>query len=46
MQLFIPIRVYGDTVVEPKENHTVVLSNPSGAIIADGEGVGGIRNDD
>ena len=36
----------GDTTVEPNETFFVNLSSPSGATIADGQGVGTIVNDD
>jgi hypothetical protein len=42
----VNVPVVGDTVVEPDETFTVTLSNPSGANIGDGQGVGTIRNDD
>ena len=42
----ISIDVYGDTRFEPDETFRVVLANPTGATIADGTGVGTIRNDD
>lgn len=38
--------VYGDTYKEPDETFFVNLSSPSNATIADGQGVGTIRNDD
>jgi hypothetical protein len=40
------VTVNGDTTVEPNETFTVNLSTPSGATIADGQGVGTITNDD
>src|SRR5882724_13302005 len=40
------VTVNGDTVVEPDETFFVNLSNPSGATIGDGRGVGTIQNDD
>ncbi len=42
----ISVNVNGDTAVEPDETFIVNLSNPSGATIADGQGVGTITNDD
>jgi hypothetical protein len=42
----ITVLVNGDTAVEPDETFFVNLSNPSGATIADGQGVGTITNDD
>jgi hypothetical protein len=42
----VSVPVVGDTVVEPDETFTVILANPSGANIVDGQGVGTIRNDD
>jgi DNA-binding protein len=42
----IAISVKGDTKNEPNETFAVVLSNPSGATLADSSGVGGILNDD
>ncbi|MGQ0621593.1 MAG: Calx-beta domain-containing protein [Panacagrimonas sp.] len=38
--------VRGDTTGEPNETFFVNLSNPVGATIADGHGIGTIRNDD
>jgi CSLREA domain-containing protein len=40
------INVNGDTAYEGNEQFFVNLSNPSGATIADGQGVGAITNDD
>lgn len=40
------VTVNGDTTVEPNEKFSYVLSNPFGATIADGTGVGTIVNDD
>jgi len=40
------VQVLGDTVDEPDEDFFVDLSNPSGATIADGRGVGTITDDD
>ena len=37
---------WATAVVEPDESFTVDLSNPSGATIADGQGLGTILNDD
>jgi len=42
----ISITVNGDTQVEPDETFFVNLSNPTGATIADSQGVGIITNDD
>ena len=42
----ISVPVTGDTRIEPDETFLVNLSNASGATIADGQGVGTIRNDD
>ena len=44
--LTIAVPVNGDTVVEPNETFSVVLSNPSGAALADATGIGTITNDD
>lgn len=43
---FITVTVRGDTVGEPNENFTVVLSNPVNLTIADAQGIGTILNDD
>jgi hypothetical protein len=40
------VPVTGDTSVEPDETFRVTLSAPSGATIADGEGIGTIADDD
>jgi len=42
----ISVLVKGDTDVEPDETFTVDLSDPSGATIVDGQGLGTILNDD
>ena len=42
----ITVLVNGDTAFEADETFTVDLTNPTSAIIADGEGVGTIENDD
>ena len=42
----VPVQVNGDAVYEPNETFYVNLSNPTGATIADGQGVGTIVNDD
>lgn len=42
----ISVFVTGDTTIEPNENFTVNLSNPSNAVISDNQGVGTIINDD
>jgi hypothetical protein len=38
--------INGDTAFEPNEAFNLVLSNPNGAALADGTGVGTIQNDD
>ena len=42
----IIISIIGDTTVEPNETFFVNLSNPTGALISDSQGVGTILNDD
>lgn len=42
----VVITIIGDRLREPNETFTVTLSDPSGATIADGQGLGTIRNDD
>ena len=42
----VAISVKGDTKDEPNETFLVILSNPSGATLADPSGVGAILNDD
>ncbi|AWM37417.1 Extracellular serine protease precursor [Gemmata obscuriglobus] len=42
----VTVTVIGDTVIEPDETFTVVLSNPINATIATGTGTGTITNDD
>jgi hypothetical protein len=42
----VTVTVNGDTTVEPNETFTVNLSSPSGATLADAQGVGTIVNDD
>ncbi len=42
----VTVEVNGDTTPEPTETFNVLLSNASGAIIAEGNGVGTILNDD
>ncbi|MBI1900168.1 MAG: S8 family serine peptidase, partial [Planctomycetia bacterium] len=42
----VAVTVNGDTTPEPNETFFVNLSNPSGATLLDGQGVGTIRNDD
>lgn len=42
----ITIPIIGDTRIEPNETFTVNLSLPTNATIADGQGLGTIRNDD
>ena len=42
----ITVTIKGDTVVEPDEQFSVVLSNVTGGVIGDGTGTGTITNDD
>jgi large repetitive protein len=42
----VTVQVVGDTTFEPDETFVVNLSSPSGATIADNQGVGTIQNDD
>src|SRR5207244_2738164 len=42
----IMVAVKGDVVIEPDETFSVDLTNPINATVADGQGVGTIRNDD
>lgn len=42
----ITVQVVGDTILEPNEYFFVNLTNPLGATILDGQGVGTILNDD
>ncbi|MCX7013785.1 MAG: hypothetical protein NTW86_14740 [Candidatus Sumerlaeota bacterium] len=42
----IVVKVNGDLVFEPDESFFVNLANPVNGVIADGQGVGTIRNDD
>jgi chitinase len=42
----ISVVIRGDTTYEPDESFLLNLANPSGATIADGQGVGAILNDD
>jgi len=42
----VDITVKGDTDIEPNETFTVTLSDPTGATIDDGQGLGTIENDD
>ncbi len=42
----IPVTIIGDTIVEPDETFSVVLSNPSGGTIGDGSGTVTIEDDD
>ena len=42
----ISVAVNGDTSVESDETFSVNLSNPTNATIADGQGIGTIKNDD
>jgi chitinase len=42
----VDVSVHGDLAFEPDETLTLGLSNPSGATVADGSGVGTIVNDD
>ena len=46
VQLTISISILGDTVFESGERFFVDLSAPVGASIADGRGIGTIKNDD
>ena len=45
-QKTIQVTAIGDGLVEANEGFTVVLTNPSGATLADGVGAGTITNDD
>jgi hypothetical protein len=45
-QRSISVTIRGDTTYEPDETFRVSLSNPTNATIADGTGIGTIRNDD
>lgn len=42
----VTVSVVGDAAVEPDETLTVTLSNPVGAVVADGQGTGTIVDDD
>lgn len=42
----LTVSINGDTVPEPDETYSVLLSGAVGASIADGEGIGTIRSDD
>ncbi len=42
----VTVQVVGDTIVEPDESFSVILSSPVNATIADAQGVGTILNDD
>jgi hypothetical protein len=42
----IQVTISGDTTLEPNENFTLTLSNPSGATLYDRQAVGFIYNDD
>ncbi len=42
----LTVNIKGDTDVEPNETFFVNLSNPQGAIVARGQGIGTILNDD
>ena len=42
----VRVTVNGDTAVEPDETVLLNLTNPTNATLADGQGVGTIRNDD
>ena len=46
VQATFNVTINGDTTVEPDETFVVNLSSPAGALIADGQGVGTITNDD
>lgn len=45
-QVTVSVPVLGDAAVESDETFKLVLSSAAGATLADGEGVGTIRNDD
>jgi hypothetical protein len=40
------VAVLGDTIAEPTETFTVILSGPTSASITDGQGTGTITDDD
>lgn len=42
----VTVKVNGDRTPEPTETFSLALSNPTGATIVDGEGIGTIRSDD
>jgi hypothetical protein len=42
----VPVTIKGDHTVEPNETFKVKLTSPQNATIADGKGVGTIKNDD
>ena len=42
----IEVQVGGDTALEPDETFDVILDSPSGAALADGQGIGTLANDD
>jgi len=44
--VMVTVPVIGDVAIEPDETFSLVLSNPTGASIADGVGIGTITNDD
>jgi len=44
--MLLGVNVIGDTVNEPSETFFVLLSNPTNAVLADGQGQGTILNDD
>jgi hypothetical protein len=46
VQITLSISILGDTVFETGERFFVDLSGPVGASIADGRGIGTIKNDD
>jgi chitinase len=42
----VSVTIRGDTILEPEERFTLILSAPSNVTVADGEAVGTIVNDD
>ncbi|MFO0944763.1 MAG: Calx-beta domain-containing protein [Planctomycetota bacterium] len=45
-QLSVAVNILGDSAFESDETFTINLTNPRGATLADGQGVGTIQNDD
>ena len=45
-QVSVSVPLIGDTQVEPDETFSLNLSNPEGAVVADGQGIGTILDDD